>query len=184
MNQNKTSSATENTTETKKASEASVFLPPPSFMKCLGFASMKEIPGLNPPVFSADPTKACRPKGWTPEPAPAFLEGINLIRGISKVRLYMSGDPEDFYVTAPGGGSILEYTKPDGSPMRCVITEVPGTETNDFFEGDWEALRNPALRATTDIELLMDSIEMGRMAFKTMEDGDEIYFVMIEREGM
>lgn len=96
----------------------------------------------------------------------------------------MSGDPEDFYVMAPGGGSILEYTNPDGSQMRCVITEVPGTETNDFFEGDWEALRNPALRATTDIELLMDSIEIGRMAFKTMEDGDEIYFVMIEREGM
>ncbi|NZA37530.1 hypothetical protein [Eubacterium callanderi] len=62
--------------------------------------------------------------------------------------------------------------------------EVPGTETNHLFEKDWEALRNPALRATTDVELLLDSVEMGRMVFKTILDHEEQYFVMIEKEEM
>lgn len=183
MNQNKPSSTTAVVSEAKKIHvPARALTPLPNFLKYLGLSGTEEVPGFIPPVFSVDNPRACRPEGWKPEATPAFLEGMNLVRDLSKVRMFVSSNPLDFYVTAPGGGCVLETIKPDGSRECCTVTEVPGTETDHLFEGDWEALRNPALRATTDVELLLDSVEMGRMVFKTTLDHEEQYFVMIERE--
>lgn len=185
MNQNKPLSTTAAASEAKKTHiPARELTPLPSFLKYLGLSSTEEVPGFIPPVFSVDNPRACRPEGWKPETTPAFLEGMNLVREISKVRMFVSSNPYDFYVTAPGGGCVLENIKPDGSRECCTVTEVPGTETNHLFEKDWEALRNPALRATTDVELLLDSVEMGRMVFKTILDHEEQCFVMIEKEEM
>ena len=183
MNQNKPSSTTEAVSEAKKTHvPARELTPLPNFLKYLGLSGTEEVPGFIPPVFSVDNPRACRPEGWKPEATPAFLEGMNLVRDLSKVRMFVSSNPLDFYVTAPGGGCVLETIKPDGSRECCTVTEVPSTETDHLFEGDWEARRNPALRATTDVELLLDSVEMGRMVFKTTLDHEEQYFVMIERE--
>lgn len=102
MNQNKPSSTTAAASEAKKTHiPARELTPLPSFLKYLGLSSTEEVPGFIPPVFSVDNPRACRPEGWKPKATPAFLEGMNLVREISKVRMFVSSNPYEFICDGP-----------------------------------------------------------------------------------
>lgn len=155
--------------------------PIPGYLKNLGIKDMAETPGWTPPVFSRDNPKAVRPAGWKPVAAPVFLQGDERIRDMRKVRLYLSSETHDLFCAVHDGSPIFRGTNAKGKAVACVLAEIPGTETRDLYSQDWRALRNPELRATMDVELLLDSVDKGRMVYKTICHGDEKYFVLVEK---
>jgi len=156
--------------------------PVPGYLKNLGIETMEEPPGWTPAVFSLENPKAMRPQCWKPEKTPEFLQGSEMIREITKVRLYLSADEVHLLCAMHDNDPVFRGTNAKGQAVSCVLAEIPGTETHDLYRQDWCALRNPELRPTMDVELLLDSVDMGRMVYKTVEFGYEKYFVLVEKE--
>ena len=123
-----------------------------------------------------------RPKGWKPEETPGFLQGSEMIRKIIRVRLYLSSDEVHLLRAMHDNDPVFRGTNAKGQAVSCVLAEIPGTETHEFYRQDWCALRSPELRPTMDVELLLDSVDMGRIVYKTVEFGYEKYFVLVEKE--
>ena len=151
MNQNKPSSTTAAASEAIKTHiPARELTPLPSFLKYLGLSSTEEVPGFIPPVFSVDNPRVCRPEGWKPEATPAFLEGMNLVRKISKVRMFVSSNPYDLYVTAPGGGCAVRsprcraqrqiiFLKRTGRRFETLLCGPPPTWSCCWTASKWGA---------------------------------------------
>lgn len=156
--------------------------PVPEYLTNLGIENMEEPPGWTPAVFSLDNPKAVRPQGWKPEATPEFLQGSEMIREITKVRLYLSSDEVHLLCAMHDNAPVFRGTKAKGQAVSCVLAEIPGTETHDLYRQDWRALRSSELRPTMDVELLLDSVDMERMVYKTIEFGYEKYFVLVEKE--
>ena len=154
--------------------------PVPGYLKNLGIETMEEPPGWTPAVFSLENPKVMRPQDWKPEETPEFLQGSEMIRVITRVRLYLSSDEVHLLCAMHDNASVFRGTNVKGQPVSCVLAEILGTETYDLYRQDWCALRSPELRPTMDVELLLDSVDMGRMVYKTVESRDRLIQALAE----